>query len=257
LISHVSCERCKGTGRVRDAEGLAVLALRNINAHLSRKRQPLASLSVRLPVGVANALNNQKRRELIALADSYHLNILIFGDAHFNGVDLEYEEEKRGQAGLDAAAHSKEHLSEVFGGRHGGQHRQASAKEGWNLQTRKDLPPPNIGPIPTLIEAEFLEAEDEAEAPRVIVEAPKHYDDPIEEALFGAAPELDESIRANLDGDLPVAEGEAQGESADSAANPSRRKRQNRSRRRKNFRPRTSEAAPAAPEGPSTNESNS
>lgn len=255
LISHVSCERCKGTGRVRDAEGLAVLALRNINAHLSRKRQALASLTVRLPVDVANALNNQKRRELVALSESYHLNLLIFGDARFNDVDLEFDEEKRGQAGLDAAAHSKEHLSEVFAGGRGSQRQTAAKKESWNLQTRKDLPPPNIGPIPTLIESEFLEGEDEAETPSTVVEPPKHYDDAIEEALFGAAPELDETLRASLESE-PIEGGTPP--SADSDAetpSPSRRKRQNRSRRRKNFRGRTGDAP--AGEAPSTPDTNS
>jgi ribonuclease E len=253
LISHVSCERCKGTGRVRDAEGLAVLALRNINAHLSRKRQALASLSVRLPIDVANALNNQKRRELIALSDSYHLNILIFGDGRFHDVDMEFDEEKRGQAGLDAAAHSKEHLSEVFGG--GRQARQISPKESWNLPTRKDLPPPNIGPIPTLIESEFLEAEDNIEAPVAPVPSvPRHYDDPIEEALFGTAPEMDESLRASHD---PHTEGEASPESqegGDAASgvkpNPNRRKRQMRSRRRKAFRQREPGSETPAEEAP-------
>lgn len=242
LISHVSCERCKGTGRVRDAEGLAVLALRNINAHLSRKRQPLASLSVKLPVAVANALNNQKRRELIALSDSYHLSILIFGDPLFSDVAIEFEEEKRGQAGLDAAAHSKEHLSEVFGGggRHGGQHRQSAPKDGWGPTTRKDLPPPNIGPIPTLIEAEFLEAEEISETKIAPVNHNKHYDDPIEEALFGSAPELDPSLFDQSELEIipenPSAEGMAEqnGAPADAKSN-SRRKRQQRSRRRKSF----------------------
>lgn len=246
LISHVSCEHCKGTGRVRDAEGLAVLALRNINAHLSRKRQALASITVKLPVDVANALNNQKRRDLVALSDSYHLNIFVVGDGRFKNVDFEFDEEKRGQAGLDAAAHSKEHLSEVFGGgRHGSQ--RQSSKESWNLQVRKDLPPPTIGPIPTLIESEFLEEEEPAaELAARTVEAPKHYEDPIEEALFGAAPELDESIRAQLDEDGQAAEG--------SNPQPNRRRRQNRSRRRKSFRERQPSTDASSEETPHTSD---
>jgi len=61
LISHVPCQRCNGTGRVRDAEGLAILALRSINGHLVKKKTPLAALTVKLPPDVATSLNNLAR----------------------------------------------------------------------------------------------------------------------------------------------------------------------------------------------------
>jgi hypothetical protein len=145
-------------------------------------------------------------------------------------------------------------LSEVFGGnRHGGQ-RQSASKEAWSFPTRKDLPPPDIGPIPTLIEADFLEEDDQADTPPSHAEVPKHYDDPIEEALFGAAPELDESIRAKLGESEQGAPESEDGEATSTGLrpNPSRRKRQNRSRRRKNFRERPTSPDSTNPESGGT-----
>ena len=65
LISRVICQSCSGTGRVRDAQGLSLTALRKIAGYLSKKRVQLAKLKVRVPIDVANMLNNSKRKELI------------------------------------------------------------------------------------------------------------------------------------------------------------------------------------------------
>src|SRR3989338_671639 len=57
LVSHVTCSVCEGTGRVRDTSGLSILALRNIYSYLSKRHYNLSSLTVKLPVEVANQLN--------------------------------------------------------------------------------------------------------------------------------------------------------------------------------------------------------
>jgi ribonuclease E len=255
LISHVSCSHCKGTGRVRDAEGLAIMALRRISGQLSKRRVQLASLTVRLPVEVANVLNNQKRRELVELSDVHELNINIVGDARYVESSIEFEEERRGQAGLDAAAHNKDYKSEIMSARP--QHQKGGGRqqqEKWAQQPRKNTPPPSIGPVPTLME--FDETEDdmpqaESAEKRVIV---KHYDDPLMEAFFGSAPEMDvshliqsnardesndEDDDSNEDSAKPRAEGEeqrqGQGESEGTRPPRNRRKRFSRSRHGRRF----------------------
>ncbi len=195
LISHVTCVHCHGTGRVRDAAGLAILALRNISGYLAKKRRLLSTLNVKLPVDVANFLNNQKRRELVELTDAHETNISIIGDGGFSGATIEFEEEKRGQAGLDAAAHNKDYKSEILSGR---THYSKNNKqpEKWNTQPKKPTPPPSIGPAPTLIDFD-----ESPEATMVVTKeekpAQEHYDDPLMEALFGSAPQIDVSHLIN------------------------------------------------------------
>lgn len=192
LISHVSCSHCKGTGRVRDAQGLAIMALRRISGQLSKRRVQLSSLTVRLPVEIANVLNNQKRRELVELCDLHELNVNIIGDGRFTESTIEFEEERRGQAGLDAAAHNKDYKSEIMSSRASHQKGPRQQNDKWSNPARKPSPPPSIGPVPTLIDFDENEEEqpmvEAAGEQRVIA---KHYDDPLMEAFFGSAPEMD------------------------------------------------------------------
>ncbi|MBH1988956.1 MAG: Rne/Rng family ribonuclease [Myxococcaceae bacterium] len=175
LISHVTCKQCEGTGRVRDSSGLAILALRNIYGHLSKRHHHLSLLTVKMPVDVANQLNNSKRRELVDIGERYQVQLHILGDARLMGDELDFLEERRGQAGLDAAS-TQPKVSQK-------PHRNALR-----------MPPPSIGPAPTLID--FDETLDESEEPieleRPIVE--EHFEDPLMEAFFGHAPELQASL---------------------------------------------------------------
>lgn len=193
MISRVICTGCGGTGRVRDAQGLSLAALRRIAAYLSKKRVQLSKLSVKVPVDVANLLNNRKRKDLLTLCDSYEVEIDILGDAKLNDAQIEFYEERRGYAGLRAKAPSRDYWdteSPHTPARRGKQ----NFAEGYK-KTKSDLPIASIGPVPTLIEL------DQPEEPALQVVAPEkvveHFEDAIAEALFGMAPQktLEELLR--------------------------------------------------------------
>ncbi|MEI6790154.1 MAG: Rne/Rng family ribonuclease, partial [Myxococcaceae bacterium] len=175
LISHVTCAVCEGTGRVRDTSGLAILALRNIYSYLSKKRYNLSTLTVKLPVEVANQLNNQKRRELLDLSEQHQLLLQIFGDAKLHDDQIDFLEERRGQAGLDAAA-------------------PAPKNNPKQVRPLLNLPPPSIGPAPTLIDFDETLPEPEEELHQPVLVLPtvveEHFEDPLTEAFFGKAPDI-------------------------------------------------------------------
>ena len=174
LVSHVTCSVCEGTGRVRDTSGLSILALRNIYSYLSKRHYNLSSLIVKLPVEVANLLNNQKRRELLELSDNHQLQLQILGDSKLHDSKIEFSEERRGQAGLDAAVTVPKNNSK-------------------QARLHLNLPPPSIGPAPTLIDFDETLSEPEehpgTQTPLLVV-AQQHFEDPLTEAFFGKAPDI-------------------------------------------------------------------
>lgn len=198
LISHVACEHCNGTGRVRDAEGLTLNALRRISGHLARKRTQLTKLNVSVPTQVASVLNNHKRRELIQLCDTYNIDIEVLGDARLEGNSIELKEERRGQAGMAA---SSSHARPAW------RKRPATTSGAGRTSPRGGKPAQNslpetgieLGSAPCLAE---VHSEQPPQAPEKQVFA-----DALEEALFGFAiiPELinghdqAQSIQADLE----------------------------------------------------------
>ncbi len=187
LISHVTCPRCEGTGRVRDTGGLAVIALRQIYSYVSKKKQQLTALTVRVPLEVSNILNNQKRRELLDLAESHQIQLSVFGDLSLRDDQVKFQEERRGQAGLEISPPTPK-----------------TGYKGGRTHVQQGLPPPHIGPAPTLID--FDENGPEMEEPIASnVEQPKeeHFEDPLMEAFFGSAPDVDVSTE-----EAPMTEGE-------------------------------------------------
>lgn len=193
MISRVICASCSGTGRVRDAQGLSLAALRRIAGYLAKKRVQLSKITVRVPVEVANLLNNKKRKDLMAMSESYELDIDIIGDIKLIDAQIEFFEERRGFAGLRAKPMAREYWDKADTngrrpkGRFDGEH---AAKN------KSDLPIPSIGPAPILIDIDEqeLELEKEIVAEETIVE---HFDDDLQEALFGKAPKesLDELLK--------------------------------------------------------------
>lgn len=181
LISRIICSHCNGTGRVRDTQGLALAALRKIAGYLSKKRQ-LSKLTVRVPVEVANLLNNRKRKDLLSMCESFEIELDILGDGKLIDSQIDFFEERRGYAGLRANNSpardywdndSQPHRNKSHG------HSDSSYKN------KADLPVPSIGPAPILID--FDEKEEEQE--KIVEKAPpSHFTDPLTEALFGLAP---------------------------------------------------------------------
>lgn len=210
LISHAPCPHCEGTGIVRDPEGLAVMALRTIQGRLARTRKRLARLSAKVPLDVANVLNNQKRSELMTLSETHQLQVDIIAEPRLSGGEIKFDEETRGRAGLDAAHGIKD--PRLDGDKRG---RRGRRKDPMPTKT---VPPPSIGAVPEwlLDEEKILRGDPAPGMESEVVQ--ENYDDPLTDILFGGAPTL------------PLAEIEAAEE--DRFFHPKKRKRRRRSRRR-------------------------
>lgn len=184
LISRILCTHCGGTGRVRDSQGLALAALRRIAGYLAKKRQ-LSKLSVRVPIEVANLLNNRKRKDLLTMCENYEIEIDVIGDAKLLDSQIDFFEERRGYAGLRAKAPTRDYWEKS----EGSSERSRGQKGGFgghDIKPKTDLPPPSIGPVPTLIDFDENEVEVEKIEPRE--EKPSFIGDDLAEALFGEAP---------------------------------------------------------------------
>jgi ribonuclease E len=204
LISHTPCPHCEGTGSVRDPEGRALGALRQLHSHVARKRN-LAKVTARLPVDVANVLNNSKRRELLYLSEDHDIDVLIVGDAKLSGGEVRIDDERRGRAGLDAAHAVTD--PRLAGDKRRGRRRRNKRDE--PITPKKSEPPPSIGPVPNFLEDEAgFQALDEAheadvaEAKRASVQ---RFDDPLTDALFGDPPDisLDDAEASEAEAPLP------------------------------------------------------
>ncbi|MCA9506908.1 MAG: Rne/Rng family ribonuclease [Myxococcales bacterium] len=191
MISRVICSSCGGTGRVRDAQGLSLAALRRIAGYLAKKRVQLSKLTVKAPVEVANLLNNKKRKDLLALSESYELEIEILGDIKLSESQIEFSEERRGYAGLRAKTPSREYWDNQEQSSHNRRSKNSFGSGESHNKNRHDFPPPSIGPVPTLIEIDECEKALDVDLQQQAIskeESVNHFDDPLTEALFGMAP---------------------------------------------------------------------
>jgi Rne/Rng family ribonuclease len=187
LISRVICTSCSGTGRVRDAQGLALAALRRVAGYLSKKRQ-LSKLTVRVPIEVANLLNNRKRKDLLTMAENFEIEIDIIGDAKLIDSQIDFFEERRGYAGLRAKAPTRDYWEKPDAASSHGHRGKGGYSQGDHNKSKSDMPPPSIGPVPTLIEYDENELETVKEDRHE--EKASVFEDPLSEALFGAAPTI-------------------------------------------------------------------
>ncbi len=187
LVSLVKCSSCKGTGRVRDAQGLSISAFRKVASFLSKKRVQLSKLTIKMPLDVANLLNNSKRKELLSLAESYEIEIDILGDAKLYEDQIEFVEERRGFLGLRAKAPVRDYWSKQDNGASRSTVQKSSVSKDEALSS-KNLPTLSIGPAPSLIEIDEMEEESQRSAFDQ-EEGFEHFEDSLMEALFGRAPE--------------------------------------------------------------------
>ena len=134
---------------------MALAALRRVAGYLSKKRQ-LSKLTVRVPIEVANLLNNRKRKDLLTMAENSEIEIDVIGDANLIDAQIDFFEERRGYAGLRAKAPTRDYWEKSDGGSAHG-HR-GKGGEGM-IKSKPDMPPPSIGPVPTLIEFDENEPE--------------------------------------------------------------------------------------------------
>jgi ribonuclease E len=90
-VTHETCPTCQGTGKVKSLEALVLSVVRRIKAILSR--DAIAEIRVKLAPGIALAVLNQKRKDLVALEDLHdsHIVILADGEIPFGEMAAEIE----------------------------------------------------------------------------------------------------------------------------------------------------------------------
>ena len=86
------CPACHGTGLVRSDENLALQVLRQIEEEGVRRRS--REVLVRVPVGIANYLMNQKREHIAQIESRYGMAVRIEGDPHLVSPDFTLEKFK-------------------------------------------------------------------------------------------------------------------------------------------------------------------
>ena len=87
--SHITCQACKGTGKIRNPELIALEVLRKIQAAVILGNVSL--VQVRLSTAPAIFLLNNKKKELSRLEAEYEVRILIVPDARLRMDEYELE----------------------------------------------------------------------------------------------------------------------------------------------------------------------
>lgn len=86
------CPHCHGTGLIRSDDNLALNILRQIEEEGVRRRS--REVLVKVPVGIANFLMNQKREHVAQIEARYGLSVRIEGDGHLISPDFSIEKFK-------------------------------------------------------------------------------------------------------------------------------------------------------------------
>jgi len=86
------CPHCHGTGLIRSDDNLALNILRQIEEEGVRRRS--REVLVKVPVGIANFLMNQKREHVAQIETRYGLSVRIEGDPRLISPDFSIEKFK-------------------------------------------------------------------------------------------------------------------------------------------------------------------
>ncbi|MEL6475221.1 MAG: ribonuclease E/G [Pseudomonadota bacterium] len=86
------CPACHGTGLIRSDDSLALSILRQIEEEGTRRRS--REVLVRVPVGIANYLMNQKREHVAQIEARYGMSVRIEGDHTLVSPDFSLEKFK-------------------------------------------------------------------------------------------------------------------------------------------------------------------
>lgn len=88
-FSHIACPRCKGQGRIRSTESLALSILRILEEEALK--ESTAKLVAQVPIVVATYLLNEKRRVLGRIEDTHEVDIVIAPNPHLETPQFEIE----------------------------------------------------------------------------------------------------------------------------------------------------------------------
>ncbi|MBY6005751.1 ribonuclease E/G [Salipiger bermudensis] len=86
------CPACHGTGLIRSDDNMALNILRQIEEEGTRRRS--REVLVKVPVGIANYLMNQKREHVAMIEARYGMAVRIEGDLHLVSPDFTLEKFK-------------------------------------------------------------------------------------------------------------------------------------------------------------------
>ena len=86
------CPACHGTGLIRSDDNMALNILRQIEEEGTRRRS--REVLVKVPVGIANYLMNQKREHVAMIEARYGMAVRIEGDTHLVSPDFSMEKFK-------------------------------------------------------------------------------------------------------------------------------------------------------------------
>jgi ribonuclease E len=205
LVSHEPCPSCKGTGVIRAVPGQAVAALRELQTRAAGGGGLLSAVSARLPVEVANHLQNHKRLELEAVAGQWNLRVEVLADPALSHGDAKFDEERRGRAALAVPPAPVVRDDDWRGRRRQRPEERAPApRPGGTIEDRQEqhfnddrtrtTRPAGRSERPARLPRAPDRAPvraDEAPLPAPVPAEPRHYpDDALMEALFGDPPEL-------------------------------------------------------------------
>lgn len=82
------CPLCSGSGRIRSPTMLAMATLRKVRERLATHRSKVEYVEVRVPLNVANFLNNRKRDALLELERRFDVVIDVLGDTDASPNDI-------------------------------------------------------------------------------------------------------------------------------------------------------------------------
>jgi ribonuclease E len=91
--AYTPCPACLGRGRVRTVPTLSLSLLRQISAQVVQNQ--VQEVRALVPVEVNNFLLNQKRREILALEEQYHLRVVFTAKVGLNPEEIQLEFVKR------------------------------------------------------------------------------------------------------------------------------------------------------------------
>ena len=87
------CPVCQGRGRLKTVPTLGLSLLRQISVQVAQN--PIQEVRALVPLEVGNFLLNQKRREILALEEQYHLRIMLTSSASLSLEEVQLEFIKR------------------------------------------------------------------------------------------------------------------------------------------------------------------
>lgn len=96
------CQACHGTGLIRSDDNLALSILRQIEEEGTRGRS--REVLVRVPVGIANFLINQKREHIAQIEARYRLSVRVEGDPHLISPEFNLEKFKTATRSISPAS---------------------------------------------------------------------------------------------------------------------------------------------------------